>query len=1212
MMKPIVRSLVRRAPRPVRTRLYKLRKRLRPPQPVAKPPQPRPAVSIILPIYNVESYLAHCLDSILAQGFRNFELIVVDDGSPDDSYAIAKRYAAKDSRIRIVRRPNGGLGAARNTGVRRARGRYLMFVDSDDALTLGSLGPMVRSARRSGADIVVGAAVRFTGRRRWTPEWVHELHAKSQIGITLEDFPRLVRNNYTWGKLYRRSFWKAQGLEFREGVAYEDQPIITQLYARAAKIDVLSRVVYRYRARADGSSISQQTSTVADLRDRVAAWRVSDEALSGSVSPTIYQAWLQTLFDAHFHWYLNSPAVVSAEYWRELQSAVAELAARAPRSVWEQTMPMRRVMIELARRNRQLETREFIARSGHRIHLWPSTCTPEGLYLHLPYFDDPELDLDRELFLLRPEQLELSHSVQSLTWQGDAELLLTGWAYIRYLNLAEAPEGTTNVVTLVARHRSSGRSFEFANQHHPAPPFPAPNDDPWADYEGGQFSVRVPFAALSAEVGATIGDVWDLNLRVEVAGLVVTAPITRVNQRGSAAALEHTRLADDTHLVLLWQWRRPLRVRLDEAGLELIEAAVEDRLLTGVLRGDLTNLTAIEATNWPARMRARTELVPTDSGQATVSLALPELPARLLQNPAATLRWRVRAILATGTKVPVTWRVDALSSEDRGEVVALERTRYGRLTITERRGEVVATHLAANDQGKLELRGRFAGTVAPPFRLAFVHPTRRSDWVVPEIDGTSFSATVPMARTEGRFGTLPLRAGDYRLVADVPGVQTGTEEGAQFPVLMSPALLLRVPIVVDSPLLQATLVRGGSGNLQVSVKRPLGPEATGRYRQNLLRAPRPDARASHRGLLLQSYFGESATDNGVGLQAELTRRGADLPVYWAVRDYSVPVPEGGIPVIKDSAEWYRLLSGVTYYMDNMYQPDYHIKPAGQVLMQTFHGYPFKTMGYPNWIRAGFSTRRIDSYARRSAEWDYLISPAPYATPLLNRDFRYFGEVLEIGYPRNDVLSSPESDELRRRVRDAFGIKPDQTVVLYAPTYRDYLSPDDHRAEMVNFLDLDAVTAALGDGYVVLVRGHAFNARVNRRIRPRPGVIDVTDYPEVTDLYLAADAGLVDYSSLRFDFGVTGKPMIFHVPDLQRYVETRGWLFDFEPTAPGPFVNTTEEILDALLNLDEVRAEYADTYQQFRDDYLTLEDGHAAARLVDAVFVPRGDAPAAEW
>jgi CDP-glycerol glycerophosphotransferase len=101
--------------------------------------------------------------------------------------------------------------------------------------------------------------------------------------------------------------------------------------------------------------------------------------------------------------------------------------------------------------------------------------------------------------------------------------------------------------------------------------------------------------------------------------------------------------------------------------------------------------------------------------------------------------------------------------------------------------------------------------------------------------------------------------------------------------------------------------------------------------------------------------------------------------------------------------------------------------------------------------------------------------------------------------------------------------------------------------------------------------------------------------------------VVDYSSLRFDFGVTGKPMIFLVPDLQRYKDTRGWLFDFEPTAPGPFVSTTAEVVESLQDLDGVRRAYREQYDAFRSRYLDLEDGHAAQRLVDAVFVPRGDA-----
>jgi CDP-glycerol glycerophosphotransferase len=285
---------------------------------------------------------------------------------------------------------------------------------------------------------------------------------------------------------------------------------------------------------------------------------------------------------------------------------------------------------------------------------------------------------------------------------------------------------------------------------------------------------------------------------------------------------------------------------------------------------------------------------------------------------------------------------------------------------------------------------------------------------------------------------------------------------------------------------------------------------------------------------MRSYFGEQATDNGISIQKELQRRGSDLPVYWAVQDKSIPVPEGGIPVVVNSPEWYDLVFTVKYYIDNMYQPEYHRKAEGQVLVQTFHGYPFKQMGHPHWENLQFSREKIETYDRRARDWDYLVSPARYATPLLRRDFNYPGEVLEIGYPRNDVLQSDEAPEIRRRTRESLGIGEGQTAVLYAPTFRDYLAADDSRAVMADFFDFAEAHRALGDDFVILVRGHAFNARSSARVGTLPGCVEVTDYPEVSDLYLAADAAIVDYSSLRFDFGVTGKPMIFHVPDLQRY------------------------------------------------------------------------------
>src|SRR5215218_493209 len=121
----------------------------------------RPAVSVVMPLYNVEAYLADCLDSMLGQDFADFEVLLVDDGSPDGSRAIAQRYVRRDPRVRLLTRPNGGLGAARNTGVRAARGEFLTFVDSDDLLPADALARLVETGRRTGSDIVVGSVERF-------------------------------------------------------------------------------------------------------------------------------------------------------------------------------------------------------------------------------------------------------------------------------------------------------------------------------------------------------------------------------------------------------------------------------------------------------------------------------------------------------------------------------------------------------------------------------------------------------------------------------------------------------------------------------------------------------------------------------------------------------------------------------------------------------------------------------------------------------------------------------------------------------------------------------------------------------------------------------------------------------------------------------------------------------------------------------------------
>ena len=268
-----------------------------------------------------------------------------------------------------------------------------------------------------------------------------------------------------------------------------------------------------------------------------------------------------------------------------------------------------------------------------------------------------------------------------------------------------------------------------------------------------------------------------------------------------------------------------------------------------------------------------------------------------------------------------------------------------------------------------------------------------------------------------------------------------------------------------------------------------------------------------------------------------------------------------------------------------------------VYLQTWHGTPLKRI---HWDVLWAPEGRLDRLQRDVDRWDLLVSPNAASTPLLRGAFRYDGEVLETGYPRNDVLLSPQAGEIRARVRAELGIADDRTVVLYTPTWRDDVVFAEGGKAFELDLDVAAFDERLGGDHVLLLRLHRMLAD---RLGPieHDSVRDVSLHPDVSELYLAADVMITDYSSTMFDFGVTGKPMLFFTYDLEDYQgRLRGFYFDFAPIAPGPLVTTTPELLDALSDLPALVDRSAERYATFRERFCHLEDGRATARVADRV------------
>lgn len=229
----------------------------------------QPKLSVVVPAYDVGEYLPACLDSVLASTLADLEVIVVDDGSPDESGEIADDYASRDPRVRVVHTPNQGLGPARNVGVEHATGRYLAFLDSDDLVPARAYELLVDSLESTGSDIAAGNAWRYIEGKGPVPSWVHaEVFRADRPSTHVREFPELGKDRMAWNKVFRRSFWDAHGYRF-PAMRYEDYPVMLRAHLDAATVDVLSDKVYFWRERRGERSITQRSLDLDNVRDRI-------------------------------------------------------------------------------------------------------------------------------------------------------------------------------------------------------------------------------------------------------------------------------------------------------------------------------------------------------------------------------------------------------------------------------------------------------------------------------------------------------------------------------------------------------------------------------------------------------------------------------------------------------------------------------------------------------------------------------------------------------------------------------------------------------------------------------------------------------------------------------------------------------------------------------------------------------------------------------
>ena len=255
----------------------------------------KPEISIIVPVYQVEKYLNECIDSILAQTFTDFELILVDDGSPDNCPALCDAAAKRDSRVRVIHKQNGGVSTARNAGLDAAQGNWIAFVDSDDTVEPEYLEKMHKAVLETGADFAICSSQCIDETGKTLAGGEHRL--LNEFLPQEEVLRRMVVSDFQvpWNKLYRRKL--LENLRYPENKAFEDTCLMPVIYARAASACGVWDFLYNYRI-VTGSAMHRKT-TLKTL-DWVEAWyRLFDvlyqngirDALCAAYRPILTAVW---------------------------------------------------------------------------------------------------------------------------------------------------------------------------------------------------------------------------------------------------------------------------------------------------------------------------------------------------------------------------------------------------------------------------------------------------------------------------------------------------------------------------------------------------------------------------------------------------------------------------------------------------------------------------------------------------------------------------------------------------------------------------------------------------------------------------------------------------------------------------------------------------------------------------------------------------------
>lgn len=1162
-------------------------------------------VSVIVPGYNVSQYIRQCLDSLVRQSLKKIQVIMVDDGSSDlKTGRIMDEYAARYDHFEVIHQENKGLGAARNTGVRYARGKYIAFVDSDDYVAYNAYEKMVAMAEQTHSDIVSGGVHRFNSKvNRYS--FLHKMaiiDTRKRTHITKQ--PELLYDTTAWNKLYKKSFWDCNNLSFPENMLYEDIPVTIPAHFLAKSVDILEDTVYYWRIReGNDPSITQKRYDIQNFRDRLKALHMLDQFLTEhNVSKKIIETNQLKYLTVDFNNFLNDLKFADSLYIREFQGFLSHELEKIDPQLLEQIPAKMALAYRLVLHNDMEDVLKVINVNRKRdLNFKP--YRKQGHW----YKKFTVSDFTKSHPLCVDRSMNVVSRIHKIRWDKNGELEVSGHAYIEGMDSKrKAHVRMAAHLVNIDNHQEIKLPVQLFKSHVMTRKWGTTKVriiNPLSrvyNYDWSYFTIKVN---AEKTLGILKKGRWTIFLDVTVRGLKKTvrlgAPLRGSNQAGY-------RIVNDMAFNVKYNgsWLLAIDVYRPDVVIDHMDADQDRLILSGRINRDIADIvlsfynqstgeqsTYVPEINYLDKHRflitIPSHIMGSMDFKETGWIVSYRLPGESIPHPAdGQLAEKIRV---------VTIRQRDIWIENVTGRISIFVSAYSHPILNDLRfeGDSMILQLTLPPQCDPDMQNVEKRQLL--FEMANNAPSVSVDLV-------SDSQTVKLNCLDENGDFRWYTAGKWSVFIEETGEDhSGRLHAHKIPMIQSQSFSKSSNVCYSYQRIRFSSLSGRhrSLNFRTEICWDFADRSsrTRKFVQWYLYPLMRLLPIRKNMVVFESFWGKAFNDNPRAIYEYMERTyGGRYQYFWFMNNEYIPVSGSARTVRKNSWRYFYCLARGKYFVANATFPNFYVKRHGQIEMQTLHGTFLKTMGLDETVT--FNTKdKQDHLLKRTGRWDYLISPSPYMTEVSAKAYLYEHRIVECGFPRNDILYQKNTRNDVTSIKEELHLPLDKKVVLYAPTFRSTKKFDLH-------LDLGKLRERLSSEYILLLRLHYFVAgRLD--VEPFKGfVFDVSSYPEVQDLYLISDLMMTDYSSVMFDYAHLKRPMLFFAYDLDDYRDyLRGIYLNYEETVPGPIVSTTEDVIKNILELPG-SVNYQEKYERFYAGFCTFGRGDSAKRAVECLLDPK--------